>query len=64
MYAQKPTFIAPAVTRAEDELIFQLTVNDPYGGTAVDDVKVHIANINHAPVAQAPAMSASWRMKS
>jgi hypothetical protein len=55
MYAQNPTFIAPAVTRAEDDLVFQLTVNDPYGGTAVDDVKVHVANINHAPVAQAPA---------
>ena len=50
-----PSFTAPQVTRAEDNIVLRLAVNDGYGGTASDDVTIHIANINRPPVAQAPA---------
>ncbi len=50
-----PSFAAPLVTLAEDDVVLRLTVNDGYGGTASSDVSFHIANINHAPTAQAPA---------
>jgi hypothetical protein len=50
-----PSFIAPSVTRAETNVILQLTVDDGYGGVASSNVTIHIANINHPPVAQPPA---------
>lgn len=50
-----PSFIAPSVTRAETNVVLKLTVNDGYGGIATSNTTVHIANVNHAPVAQAPA---------
>lgn len=50
-----PSFVAPMVTRTEDEVVLRLSVDDGYGGTASSDVSIHIANINRAPTAQAPA---------
>jgi K319-like protein len=50
-----PSFIAPSVTRAETNVILQLTADDGFGGIVTSNVTVHIANVNHAPVAQAPA---------
>jgi hypothetical protein len=53
--APNPTFIAPAVTREGATISMRVVVSDLYGGSASDDVVVHINNVNHAPVAQAPA---------
>lgn len=50
-----PSFVAPLVTRDETNVVLRLTADDGYGGITSDDVTIHIANINHAPVAQAPA---------
>jgi hypothetical protein len=50
-----PSFVAPSVTRDETNVVLELSVDDGFGGTATSDVSVHIANVNHAPVAQAPA---------
>lgn len=50
-----PSFTAPAVTRDETNVVLQLTADDGFGGITSDEVSIHIANINHAPVAQAPA---------
>lgn len=50
-----PSFAAPLVTRAGDNVVLRLTVDDSYGGIVTSDVTVHIANINRAPTAQAPA---------
>jgi hypothetical protein len=50
-----PCFTAPFVTRAEDNVVLRLAVDDGYGGTASSDMIIHIANINHTPTAQAPA---------
>lgn len=50
-----PTFVAPNVTRAEADVLLALTVDDGYGGTSTDYVTIHIANVNHAPTADAPA---------
>jgi hypothetical protein len=49
------SFTAPQVTRAEDNVVLRLSVDDGYGGTDSDNVTVHIANVNRPPVAQAPA---------
>gem|GEM_PF-6703600 len=50
-----PTFVAPAVTRDEADVVLALSVSDGYGGSATDSVTIHVANINHAPTAEAPA---------
>lgn len=50
-----PSFIAPLVTRDETNVVLELTVDDSYGGITNSDVSIHIANINHPPIAQAPA---------
>jgi hypothetical protein len=50
-----PSFTAPLVTRAEADIVLRLAVNDSYGGITTSDVSIHIANLNHAPIAQAPA---------
>lgn len=53
--AVKPDFTAPQVPQSQT-LTFRLTVTDPDGNSATDDVNVTIANVNHAPVAiPAPA---------
>jgi hypothetical protein len=49
-----PSFVAPLVTRLGDDVVLNVTVTDSYGGRASDEVTVHVANINHAPAAQAP----------
>jgi hypothetical protein len=49
-----PSFIAPQVTRFETNVVLELAVDDGFGGSATSDVSIHIANINHPPVAQAP----------
>jgi len=50
-----PSFTAPMVDRFETNVVFQLTADDGYGGVTSDSVSIHIANINHPPVAQPPA---------
>ena len=35
-------------------MVFQLTADDGFGGVTSDDISIHIANINHPPVAQPP----------
>jgi hypothetical protein len=50
-----PSFTAPEVARSEADVVWQVTVTDGYGGHATDEVTVHIANLNRAPAAQAPA---------
>jgi hypothetical protein len=50
-----PSFTAPQVTRGEADVVLRLTVSDGYGGSASDDVAIHIANVNRSPLAQAPA---------
>jgi hypothetical protein len=50
-----PTFTAPLVTRTGADVVLRLTVSDPYGGSHSDEVTIHVANVNHPPVAQAPA---------
>lgn len=50
-----PSFTAPSVTRDETNVIFRLTADDRFGGVSSDDVSIHVANINHAPVSQPPA---------
>jgi hypothetical protein len=56
-----PTFTAPFVDRFEDHIVMQLTVDDLYGGTDMSTVTIHIHNLNHPPVADAPAnFSVQW----
>ncbi len=45
------TFTAPPVFCAGDNVVMRLTVDDGYGGTAMSDVTISIANVNHAPTA-------------
>jgi hypothetical protein len=59
--AQKPTFTAPEVTLAEDDIVMRLTVDDGYFGTDSSEVTIHIHNLNHPPVADAGAnFSVQW----
>jgi hypothetical protein len=51
----RPVFIAPFITRDETNVVLKLTVDDHFGGIVSSNTTVHIANVNHAPVAQAPA---------
>jgi large repetitive protein len=53
--ASKPTFTAPEVTLAEDDIVMQLLVTDNYGDTDSSTVTIHIHNVNHPPVAEAGA---------
>ena len=48
-----PSFTAPLVDRFAADVVLRLSVDDGFGGTASSDVSIHIANINHAPVADA-----------
>jgi len=50
-----PSFNTPSVTRDETNVDLRLTADDGFGGITSSDVSIHIANINHAPVAQPPA---------
>jgi hypothetical protein len=49
----KATFIAPQVPCAGDAVVMTLTVDDGYGGTGSKDVTINVANVNHAPTADA-----------
>jgi hypothetical protein len=53
--APNPTFIAPDVTREGATILMRMVVSDSYGGAATDDISIQVKNVNHAPVAQAPA---------
>jgi hypothetical protein len=52
-FAVKPTFTSPDVGSAGEVLTFDLTVDDGYGGTATDTVKVNVTYVNHPPIANA-----------
>ncbi len=54
-FASSTSFVAPSVTRAGDTVVLRLTARDAYGAQSTDDVSIQIANVNHAPVAIAPA---------
>jgi len=47
------TFIAPQVFCTGDAVVMTLTVDDGYGGTDSKDVTINVANVNHAPTADA-----------
>jgi hypothetical protein len=47
----KATFVAPQVYCAGDVVIMTLTVDDGYGGTDSKNVRINVANVNHAPTA-------------
>jgi hypothetical protein len=49
----RPTFVAPAVPRGGATLTFQLVVNDGQQASAPAFVNVTVANVNHAPSADA-----------
>jgi len=51
--APQPTFTAPEVTLAEDNILMQLLVTDNYGDTDISTVTIHIHNVNHPPSAAA-----------
>ena len=51
--APQPTFAAPEVTLAEDNILMQLLVTDNYGDTDISTVTIHIHNVNHPPSAAA-----------
>lgn len=49
------TFTAPAVTRDEADIVLRLVASDAYGGSASDEVTIHLDNVNRPPTAEAPA---------
>ncbi len=57
-----PSFTAPFVAAGGEDLTFELTVNDGYGGNATDSVVVHIQNANDPPLVSAaePSKSILW----
>jgi hypothetical protein len=44
-----PTFTTPSVNSCGVSLTFRLTVNDGFGGTAFDDVVIHVKNVGSPP---------------
>jgi hypothetical protein len=57
-----PSFTAPFVNAGGANLEFMLTVDDGYGGTASDNVVIHVQNINDPPLASAarPTIACLW----
>ncbi|MDA0814770.1 MAG: Ig-like domain-containing protein, partial [Verrucomicrobia bacterium] len=57
-----PFFMSPFVSAGGADLVFELTVDDGYGGTATDTVVVHVQNRNDPPLASAaqPSISVLW----
>jgi uncharacterized repeat protein (TIGR03803 family) len=44
-----PAFTAPSVAPGGVDLTFELTVDDGHGGTAADDIVVHVADVSDPP---------------
>jgi hypothetical protein len=57
-----PSFTTPFVSTGGEDLEFELTVNDAYGGSATDMVVIHVQNINDPPLASAaqPTIAVLW----
>lgn len=57
-----PNFTAPFVSAGGADLEFQLSVDDGYGGSATDNVIVHVQNANDPPLASAaqPTIDLLW----
>lgn len=57
-----PSFIAPFVSAGGEDLEFQLSVDDGYGGSATDNVVIHVQNANDPPLAGAaqPTIGLLW----
>ena len=53
----KPTFVAPEAPRGGTTLTFQLIVSDGQLSSVPDTVDITVKNVNHAPVAEAGAVS-------
>jgi len=60
--SSEPNFTAPWVPSGGADIVFQLTVDDGYGGAATDRVTVHVQNINDPPLANAarPTVPVLW----
>jgi hypothetical protein len=57
-----PSLTTPFVGAGGADLTFRLTVNDGYGGTAIDTVVVHVVNANDPPRVSAarPTIACLW----
>jgi hypothetical protein len=57
-----PSFTAPFVNSGGGSLVFELTVNDGYGGTDTSTVTVNVQNANDPPLASAaqPSVECLW----
>jgi cysteine-rich repeat protein len=57
-----PNLTTPFVSPGGVDLTFQLTVDDGYGGTAIDTVVVHVQNANDPPLVSAarPTIASLW----
>ena len=57
-----PSFMTPFVSAGGADLVFNLTVDDGYGGAASDTVIVHVQNANDPPLVSAaqPTVACLW----
>lgn len=57
-----PSFMAPFVNTGGEDVTFELTVDDGYGGSATDTVVVHVQNANDPPDAStaSPTVDCLW----
>ena len=57
-----PSLTAPFVSIGGEDLVFRLTVNDGFGGTATATVTIHVQNINDPPLVSAaePSRAVLW----
>jgi hypothetical protein len=57
-----PSLTPPFVSVGGEDLTFQVTVDDGYGGTASDTMVVHVQNANDPPLVSAaqPTISCLW----
>jgi hypothetical protein len=60
--SSEPGFTAPFVSAGGADLLFEVTVNDGYGGTSTDLVVIHVQNLNDPPLASAarPTVASIW----
>jgi hypothetical protein len=56
------SFMAPFVSAGGEDITFEVTASDAYGGTATDQVVVHVQNQNDPPLATAarPTIPSLW----